>query len=111
MTAIVVLPQLLGCRTDWPRHTGPQISAAKRIGSSSFMAMLRFRDSTPHCHWNHDDPYQAPQPQVPEASEANCDDVLVAWYETPFHVVANAFHHCKSERKLRFRWIWRALLQ
>ena len=78
--------------TCWPRHWCPHATEAMMMGIISFTAMGRLADGPSHRSWNHCLQYHAPQPHVPDASEANSGlgwAVQLVTAATPFHDCAN----------------------
>jgi hypothetical protein len=79
-----------------------------RMGRSSFTAMGRLLVASDHLTWNHIDPWHAPHPQYPDASEATwrtggyCG---VGRNEVPFQSSMKLCHQAKSALKSRLRRI------
>ena len=78
--------------TCWPHHWCPHTTEAMMMGIISFTAMGRLADGPSHRSWNHCLLYHAPQPHVPDASEANSGPgwaVQLVTAAMPFHDCAN----------------------
>ena len=65
--------------TVWPDHDLPQMARAIRIGRSSFAVISTAPHAGGHCSWNQSEPAEAPQLQVPDASDVTLAWGVVAW--------------------------------
>lgn len=102
-----------------PPRCEPHIAAAITMRISSFLVMLWDSNCSAHFNWNHSVPANAPQPQLPEASDVRITDGVVRDTDfiiaTPFEALANLCHHSMSERVSllsQIKWSrWLALVE
>ena len=88
-------------------NSNPQVAATTMIGMSSYMVVESSPDTGDQKSWNQIEPYQAPQPREPEASEATSRVTADGGQkDTLFQTGVKACHHARSDPNPPLRWIW-----